>query len=314
MEISLVIPCYNCSASIHELTPRLVATLDAMHLDYEIILVNDYSPDDSWEVLSSLARNSDRIIAINLMKNMGQHSATLAGMAQAQGEVIITMDDDLQHLPEDIPKLYEELLKDPSLDIVVGYVEDKKHSLFRNLGSKMQHFIRKLIFPGASRLNITTFRALRADLSKLIISHKQSNPRILLIVFTITSHIGYIKLKHENRKYGKSGYTLSQLIELTIIPIIYYSSLPLRLVSFLGITVSGLSFITAIYYIMRYLMGGIVPGFTTLTLMILFSTGLILFSFGIVGEYLSRILQQQTMPESIPIREIVRKNSSEFHS
>jgi glycosyltransferase involved in cell wall biosynthesis len=304
MELSIVIPCFRAEDSLRELTERIIRSVSGFAAAWEIILVHDAGSDNTWQVIKELSETHSCVNGVNLMRNLGQHRATLCGFSYASGEIIVTLDDDLQHPPEEIEKMYRFLSKNEKVDAVFGSYEEKQHGWFRNLGTIVQRQIRKKIFPDAAGIHITSFRAFRRPIVKELLRQRQTNPRIGLMTLSVTSRVVNISVVHHRRKHGRSNYSIAKLIKTAIVPIINYSSLPLKMISTLGAAVTLVSFFLALYYIVGYFSAAIsVPGFTTLVVVILFSTGLTLFSFGIIGEYLKRIIEQQMMTTRFPIRE-----------
>lgn len=304
IEYSVVIPVYRAAESLAELHERLTKALDGFGGDYEIILVDDASPDDSWRVMQELRRGDPRVKLIQHMRNFGQHKAVLCGLEHASGEYVVTMDDDLQHPPEEVPKLVEAVRGDDGVDVVIGAYEVKQHSWFRNLGTKVLDRISAYVFRTDRRLKLTSFRVLRSSVVREVIKDRRQCPRVGHLVLAVTNRIRNVPVRHDPREHGRSGYSFRRLVSDALDNILSNSSLPLQVVSFLGFGSSAASLILAVYYICRYLFGAIgVPGWTTTTLLLLFFSGAVLFSLGIVGEYLIRILREVQKSS----RSIIRK-------
>jgi len=292
-EFSIVVPVYNSARTLNTLFERLKKTLSKITENYEVILVDDGSEDCSWSILKGLHNMDKRFKVFRFMKNFGQHQAMMCGFKYCRGALVITMDDDLQHPPEEIPKLISEINTHDSVDVVNGLPENRKHSAFKNVGSALMNVISKLVFSNQKNVHMSSFRIIRGNIVKEISKSRTRNPAIGHMLLAVTDKVRNIKVKHDKRGVGKSGYRLDKLIKLTFDNILNYSSIPLRLVSFIGFGSFIISFFLAILYLIQYLMGYIKePGWTTLTLMILFFSGLILFSFGIVGEYLLRMIKE----------------------
>ncbi|MCF8297391.1 MAG: glycosyltransferase family 2 protein [Saprospiraceae bacterium] len=303
--ISIVIPVYNSAETMRELCSRIDSSMRADGYDYELILVDDNSSDNSWELIREL-NDAYPIRAYRFIKNYGQHYALKCGIDHSMGDIVITMDDDLQNPPEEVIKLIKELEENDDLDVVIGSYHKKRHNIFRNMGTSLQRSIRKHTFPGAPLLQMTSFRGIKKRIADHIKDTMHVNPRIGLIILSLTNRITNVEVEHLPRKAGRTQYTLRKMIKNTLDNIINYSSFPLRLVSYMGVITALLSFLLAVFYLVRYFMGSVtVSGFSTLIIVMLFSTGLILFSFGIVGEYLGRIVSQQLMSKQYRIRERV---------
>lgn len=303
LAVSVVVPVYRSQATLHELHQRLSQALSETGLGYEIILVDDASPDDSWSIMKELRQTDERVKIIQHMRNFGQHQALLCGMAHSCGEIIITMDDDLQHPPEEIPKLLNALQEDDEIDAVLGAYNVKRHNVFRNLATGLLVSITNWVFQNDRSLPITSFRAIRWAVVEQMLLDQSIYPRINFMLLGITNRIQGVPVRHEPRKHGNSTYSLRRLTSDAMTNILSNSSLPLQLISYIGFASSILSFLLAIYYLYRYFSGGIlVAGWTTLVLLTLFTSGMMLFSFGVVGEYLIRILKEVRKPPRYIIR------------
>lgn len=293
IEISIVIPCYNSERSLNELVARINKTLASIDIFYEIIFVNDCSKDNSLSVLKKLAKENPFIVIVDLMYNVGQHRAIMCGLKYSKGNFVITMDDDLQHPPEEIPKLYTYLKNNPHLDAAFGQVEIKNHSKFRNLGSLFVKKINEKILGKPKDLSMSAFRCLTRNLTDIVLSYNTMFPLLGPLILRSTNRIENVIFVHHKRKYGTSNYSLPKLIHTTFDNIINFSSLPLKYISILGVSASLLSFVIAIYFFIKYMLGLVtLPGWTSTILFINFYGGLLLLAVGIIGEYLIRILQE----------------------
>ena len=293
MDISVVIPVFNSSASLPHLIDRLVPVLDAASQAAEVILVDDASTDDSWSVINELARGDARIQAIRLMRNAGQATATLCGLREAVGTVVVTMDDDLQHRPEELPALLNALASQPEIDCVFGYFPIKKHKRYRNIGSKIIRSVYVHSFGLPENTHSSGFRAMRLPLAKAVASHGTGSSSVSLLIYECTRHIASLPIEHASRDTGSSGYSLGKQIQLALDTICNVTLLPLRAVSVLGSVICFLSFLFAGSVLWRYCAGRIhVAGWTTLSILVSFSSGLILLALGITGEYIARILRE----------------------
>jgi polyisoprenyl-phosphate glycosyltransferase len=305
VEYSVVIPVYNSSKSIEELCSRLISVFEnTIKGSFEIILVNDFSTDHSWKLMCNLHEHDNRIKTVNLARNYGQHSAILCGFNLSQGKYTITLDDDLQHPPEEIPKLIKAMHDSPDSDVVCGDYESKKHSIVRNLGTKLMNLILSKTTGRNPDIKMTSFRLIKGDVVRNINQLHISNPRIGNLINYVTHNIINAKVEHDKRKYGRSGYSFGRLIKDFLLNIINNSSLPLRIVSFIGIICSIFSFLIAIYIILKYFFVGVsVEGWTSTILIMVFFFGLILLSLGIIGEYLIRILTEAKKNPNYIIKE-----------
>lgn len=291
---SIIVPVYNAEKSLNELYTRIKNVFeDTIREDFEVILINDFSHDNSWTIMQELRLNDKRVKIIDLARNCGQHAATMCGLNNFNGDFVIIMDDDLQHFPEEIPKLINEIKNHDKADVVVGTFREKKHSLLRNFGSKTMLWVGKKIFKTKSNISLTSFRIIRASTAHKIASIHVDRPRIGQLIAYTTHRISAVEVKHDERKYGKSGYVFTRLFKDFFLNIIMNSSLPLRLISYAGFGISLMSFIIALFYAGRYIFWGkTVVGWTSLMVTITFFSGFILLSLGIIGEYLIRILKE----------------------
>lgn len=290
---SIIIPVYRAAGCLPELYDRLTAVLEGICAEYEIIMVDDASPDDSWDVMRGLQGRDPRVKIIQQMRNFGQHKAILCGMQYARGEFIVTMDDDLQHPPEEVPKLIEAIRSDDNLDVVSGAYEVKQHSWFRNIGSQAVNAVMSYVFNKDSNLKFTSFRIMRRNVVRSILRHRVDCPRISQMLLVTTDRIANVSVIHDPRGHGRSGYTLRRLVADALDNILSNSSLPLQVVSYVGFACSFLSVVLGVYYLHKYLFVGVgIAGWTTIVLLILFFFGLLFFSLGVVGEYLIRILRE----------------------
>jgi polyisoprenyl-phosphate glycosyltransferase len=304
-EFSVVIPVYRSEQTLDTLCNRLIKVFDqSLKRSVEIILVDDCSPDGSWKKMRELHSRDERIKVIRLARNFGQHNALLCGFSNARGAFVITMDDDLQHPPEEIPKLINAMDANPEADVVMGAYISKRHSWLRNLGTQVLKWIYAVIFKRDPRTQFTSFRLIRALIIHAVNEVKMEKPRVGHLIQHLTTHIITTPVHHDPRKYGKSGYTFGRLIKDFISNILNNSALPLKVISYMGFFSAFLSFALGLYYLYRYFYIGIsVAGFTTLVLLILFYFGVTLFSMGIVGEYLIRIINENKRMPQFVVRE-----------
>jgi glycosyltransferase involved in cell wall biosynthesis len=311
-EISIVIPCYNSEKSLTELNKRLIQSLSNMNINYEIIYINDCSKDNTLNVLKKLSEQSPQIKVIDLMFNIGQFRALYCGLETAKGEFIVTMDDDLQHPPKEIKKLYNRIKNDETIDAVFGKYITKEHSTVRNLGSSFIKFINEKVYNKPKHLTMSAFRIMRKNLVCTIIEHRTISPVIGAIILKSTDRIVNVEVMHEKRKYGKSNYNLFKLFKATLDNVLNFSSLPLQTISLIGIAVSFLSFFFSLFYLIRYFFTDVgVPGWTSLMVLLNFYAGLILISLGLIGEYLIRILMEVNGTPKYKIRQIYSQNNGD---
>ena len=305
-EFSIVIPCYNSGNWIGELVERTVSVMDQEDVSYEIILVNDSSMDShTWPSIVDNSRKYEVVRGIDLMSNVGQFRATLAGFAYSRGSLVITMDDDLQHPPEEIPKLISASRSNPEIDCIMGSYKSKKHSLFRNMGSILVNKIFRFVYDKPKSISSTSFRILRADLVQAVLDHKSSKPMLGATLLESSKRVMNVPVNHQERKYGKSGYTLSNMVGFTLDNIFAATNAPLRWISIFGLIAAlGSLVIQGTILYQWYFEKTTVPGFTTQVLLISFFGGMSLFSIGLLGEYILRIVTEVSGPPRYSVREL----------
>ncbi len=302
--LSVVIPVYNASRSLSELLRQLTGVLSPTEGGYEIILVDDCSPDESWRVIRNLAREYPQVKGFQLMHNEGQATATLCGLARARGEIVVTMDDDLQHPPDQLPKLLEALKARPDIDCVLGYFEEKQHAFYRNVGSGLIRKINAAAFRWPPGMRSSAFRALRRPLVDAIVRQRTMSPAMPVLIFGTTRRVLSIPVEHAPRHAGRSSYSFGKQLGLALDNICNATMLPLRLVSVLGLLMCVLSMILVVFYLTRYFMGAIqVAGWATVVLLLTFFSGVTLLSLGVFGEYLVRVLREVRQRPMYIVRE-----------
>jgi len=303
-DLSVVIPVYKSENILSSLLERLTAVLPQISAQYEVILINDGSPDRSWEKIVALSADYPWLRGIRLMRNYGQHNALLRGIRAARYGVIVTMDDDLQHPPEEIPKLLAELNK--GYDVVYGYPESESHALWRSLSSQLTKWLLRvgLGIPGVERSG--PFRAFRARLREAFADYRSSFVSIDVLLSWGTTRFCYVPVRHDSRKEGASNYNFAKLAMHMFNMVTGFSTLPLQLASVLGFSLTFFGFGVLIYVIGRYLLqGSPVQGFPFLASIISIFSGAQLFALGIFGEYLARMYFRLVgKPQSVVQEEI----------
>jgi glycosyltransferase involved in cell wall biosynthesis len=286
--ISLVVPVYNSEATLVELTDRICSVLTPLVRSFEIILVNDGSRDESWEVITELAEQNPNVRGLNLMRNYGQHNALLCGIRVAQNEIIVTMDDDLQHPPEEIPKLLEKLAE--GYDVVYGAPRREQHGAWRDIASQVTKLALHSVMGAATARNVSAFRALRTQVCDAFVNYRSRFVSIDVLLTWGTTRFAAVSVRHDPRRIGASNYTFRKLAVHALNMLTGFSVLPLRLASFVGFSFTVFGLGVLIYVIGRYLIeGGSVPGFPFLASVIAIFSGAQLFALGIIGEYLARM-------------------------
>ncbi len=305
-DYSIVIPVYNSFDIIGRTVEETQKVLKRNNLDAEIILVNDGSTDDSWRIVREIALKEANVVAINLLKNYGQHNAIMCGFEHANGSYVITMDDDLQNPPGEITRLIEKITSD-DYDLVFGLFREKKHSLFRRIGSKLVGYLNTKVFGKPNNLTITNFRIIRRDLIERVIKYNTAYPYVPGILLRLAGRMDNVEVVHEERFSGKSNYNLRKILGLIARLLINYSSYPLRMLSSIGLLVAMASFVTGgVYLVNGLLHSSQVPGWTTLVVLISFLGGFIIALLALIGEYLSRILSQLSGERMFYVKEVIK--------
>lgn len=289
--ISVVTPVYGCGRSLGELCERLASTLSVITPDFEIVLVNDASPDGAWEVIKELAGADKRIRGINLSRNFGQHFAITAGLDFARGDWVVVMDCDLQHRPEEIPKLYQKAQE--GYDLVVGMRIQRQDSFLKKLGSRL--FYRVLNYLTEARIDdrLTNFGIYSRKVVRSITALREQNRAFGLLALWVGFRRAEIGIEHASRPYGESAYTLRRMMSLALDSILSHSDRPLLLTVKVGLLVSLLSFLYAVWILVRYLFWSTpVVGWSSLIVSVYFTAGLIMGSIGIVGLYVGKIFNE----------------------
>ncbi|MEN6435836.1 MAG: glycosyltransferase family 2 protein [Anaerolineaceae bacterium] len=288
---SVVIPVYNGSETLAELVDRLTRTFSNISLKYEIIMVNDGSPDESWQVIQSLAaKDPTHITGINLKRNFGQHNALLCGVRAAKNEVIITMDDDLQHPPEEITKLLEKLQS--GYDVVYGLPTKMPHSAWRNFFSWFTKRSLAKVMGVKTIRDISSFRAFRASLKDAFSSFRSPSVILDVLLSWGTNRFGTVFVNEEPRQQGKSNYNFLSLASQALLILTGFSTIPLRFATLVGFFFILFGIAVFLYVLVVTLTAGSIPGFPFLASMIAIFSGVQLFSLGLIGEYLGRIFDR----------------------
>jgi len=286
-DFSVVVPVFNSAGSLTELFNRLKAFFEGQKKSFEVIFVEDGGDDRSWEVLGKLKENfPDLVKAIKLDRNFGQHNATLCGFGFAKGNQIITIDDDLQHPPEEIIKLIQKAEIEQSV-ITYGIYSKKQHSFARNILSKSVKTSSKLFHNGAE--NGSSFRLIDRKIVQKVLDHQVSFVFIDEIIYWYTDKIAFVEVNHVKREHTKSGYNPMRLFMMAANLTYFYTNIPLKIMVYSGFIISFFSFVTAIKFIIQKIFFNVPLGYTSVIVTILFSTSIIVFCLGVIGGYLSRI-------------------------
>lgn len=288
MRVSIVIPVFNAEENLPELYRQLMPTMETLVERFEVIMVEDSSADRSWDAVRRLAVQDERILGIRLSRNYGQHNALLCGIRVAQYEVVVTMDDDLQHPVSEIALLLEAVAQ--GHDVVYGTSDDNKHDLWRNLASRMTKLALQGAMGARSAAQVSAFRAFPTRLRTAFENYRSPSVSIDVLLTWATTRFTAVKVKHAPRLVGKSNYTVRKLITHAFNLMTGFSTMPLQLASAVGFVFTLFGFGVLAWVLGRYLIyGSSVPGFAFLASIIAIFAGAQMFTLGIIGEYLARM-------------------------
>jgi len=285
--LSVVTAVYNGEASLAELCRRLGEVLPRVAMQYEIILVNDGSRDRSWEVISELSSRLPTVHGLSLMRNYGQHNALLCGIRAAKYELIVTLDDDLQHPPEEIPRLLARL--EEGFDVVYGTPENEQNGLMRALASRITRLTLRTAVSADVAKNVSAFRLFRTQLREAFAGYQTPFVSIDVLLTWGTTRFGATTVPFQQRHSGASNYTFAKLVRHALDMMTGFSTAPLQLASLIGFACTLFGIGIFLYVFIRYCLEGSVPGFPFLASIIAIFSGAQLFALGVIGEYLARM-------------------------
>lgn len=290
MNVSVVIPVYRSEKTLDMLIERLGQALPTFSDSYEVLLVNDGSPDNTWGVIERLARTHAWVRGFDLMRNYGQHNATLCGIRAARYEMIFTMDDDLQNPPEEMPKLLAKL--NEGYDVVYGVARTRKQAWWRNLFSALVKRAIGYVMGLRTVRDIGAFKVFRSHLLKAFDEFHGPDVLVDVLLSWGTTRFASVAVDESPRIAGRSNYNLIKLIKVSLLVLTSYTTIPLRLASILGFLFTIFGFFVLLYVLITYFTLGSVPGFSFQASLIALFSGVQLFSLGIIGEYLSRVFER----------------------
>ena len=309
--VSFVIPCYRSSKTVGAVTREIGETMAAMpQYDYEIMLVNDCSPDDTWDVIRKLAADDRHIAAVNLAKNFGQHAALMCGMRHSRGDFVVCLDDDGQTPADEVGKLLEKL--EEGYDVVYASYEDKRESGFRKFGSDVNRRMTEIMLGKPQELELNSYFAARRFLVDEMLRYEHCYPYVMGLVLRSTKRICNVPVHHRAREEGRSGYTLAKLLGLWMNGFTSFSVKPLRIATYSGAVIALIGFLYALVVLIRRFTVNAAPlGWTTTTILILIIGGLNLLLLGLVGEYVGRVFMCVNASPQYVEREYVPAGESE---
>lgn len=297
---SIVIPVFNSERIVGDTIDRVVEVFTGAGLRYELILVNDGSTDGSWDVISERAARLPGVVALDLLKNYGQHYANLAGLTNATGDYVITMDDDLQNPPDQALVLIDKAMA--GHEVVFGQFEQKAATGFRRIGSRLIGTMNSRIFGKPTDLVVTNFRILRRDVVDRIVASRTAYPYITGQALMYSGDRANVLVRHDPRPVGTSNYSLVRIMRLVLTILFSYSSWPLRAAAVLGFAISGLSVLLGGFLVIRALVRDtIFPGWTSIMVLVSLFAGFIIALLSMIGEYVVRTLQTVSSEESFHV-------------
>lgn len=307
--VSFVIPCYRSEHTVTAVVDEVRRTMPTLpQYDYEIVLVNDCSPDGTFSVISALAEEDGRITAIDLAKNFGQHAALMAGFHRCSGDIIVCLDDDGQTPADEVGKLLNKL--EEGYDVVYASYETKQHSSFRNWGTKLNNKMTEIMLGKPRELQIPSYLAARRFIIDEMLSYTHCYPYVDGLILRTTRNICNVPVDHRAREEGESGYTLAKLIGLWMNGFTSFSVKPLRLASYFGAFSAFAGFIYAIVIIIKKFVDSTVPvGWSSTMALQLVLGGIILLVLGLIGEYLGRIYMCINASPQYVERSVIKKES-----
>lgn len=287
--VSFVIPCYNSSKMIEKVVEEIETTMAGLtRYNYEIILVNDCSPDETFHVIERICRKNDKVCGIDLAKNFGQHGALMAGFHHIKGDILVCLDDDGQTPANEVSRLLEKI--EAGDDVVYAAYAHKKHSLFRNFGSYINEKMAQFLLGKPKELYVSSYFAARRFVVEEMIKYENAYPYVIGLVLRTTKRISNVEVNHRMRTEGSSGYTFGKLLALWFNGFTAFSTKPLRIATISGFLFACGGFSYGIYTIVKKFVVPDVPiGFSSLMSALMFIGGMVLLMMGLVGEYIGRM-------------------------
>jgi glycosyltransferase involved in cell wall biosynthesis len=311
--LSVIVPVYNSEASLRPLVARLEPVLRQIASEFELILVNDGSRDTSWKVVEELSRDHPWIRGFDMMRNYGQHNAILCGIRQARHALVVTMDDDLQHPPEELPKLLAEL--DRGFDVVYGTPAKETHGLLRDLASQLTKLALQKSMGAETARKVSALRVFKTATRDAFADYRGQFVSIDVLLTWATTRFSSVEVRHDPRTLGVSNYTYKKLLTHALNMITGFSVMPLQLASIIGFAFTLFGFVILVWVLItRFVSGSSNQGFTFLASVIAIFSGAQLFALGIIGEYLARMHFRMMDKPTYTVRSSSRPDSTERES
>ena len=312
-KVSFVIPCYRSELTLEGVVEEVRSAMEGLgEYGYEIVLINDCSPDHTLEVIRKICEKYDNITGVSLARNFGQHAALMAGFRHVTGDIIICLDDDGQTPAKEAGKFLDEI--QAGRDVVYAKYSNKQHTAFRNFGSKVNEIMTRFMLGKPKELYISSYFAAKRFVIDEVIRYENSYPYVIGLVLRTTKNIGNVDVRHRQREVGHSGYTMKSLMGLWFNVFTAFSIQPLRFATMVGIFCAASGFLYGIYTIIKRLLNPAVPlGFSSLMSAVVFLGGMIMLMLGLIGEYVGRIYISLNNSPQYVIREVIgqKENADE---
>ena len=311
--VSFVIPCYRSAEMLPGVIEEIQTTMEGLGTyEYEIVLVNDCSPDNTFDVIRRLCQENARIRGIDLARNFGQHSALMAGFHHVKGDIVVCLDDDGQTPAGEAGKLLAGI--EQGADVVYAKYSHKHHSGFRNWGSRVNERMTRMMLGKPKDLYLSSYFAARRFVIEEVKRYENAYPYVIGLVLRTTKSIVNVEVTHRDRQAGESGYTLGKLFALWFNGFTAFSVKPLRIATVSGVCFAILGFLYGIYTIIKKIFinpPGLVTGFSALMAMLVFMGGMLMLMLGLVGEYMGRMYISMNNSPQFVIREMAGKDADE---
>ncbi len=308
MKISIVIPCYASSMFLENTVDDIKNEIEKLNqYEFEVVLVNDCSPDDTFKVIEKIVEENDNFVGLNLAKNFGQHAALMAGFQYVTGDIIICMDDDGQTPASELHKLIEGISDE--CDVVYAKYRTKKHSWYRNVGSKINSIMTEWMLGKPRDLYISSFFAAKRYVIDEVKKYEHSYPYVIGLILRTTKNIKNVDVIHKDRVVGESGYSLKKLFSLWMNGFTAFSIKPLRIADFVGVICAIAGFAFLVYVVIKRIVGGDagVIGWSSLISVMLFIGGILMCILGIIGEYIGRMYICINNAPQYVVKEVIKK-------
>ena len=307
-KVSFVIPCYRSELTLNGVIDEIKQTMQGLpQYTYEIVLVNDSSPDKTWDVIRELTTENDNITGIDLSRNFGQHAALMAGYAAVTGDIVVSLDDDGQTPASEVGKLLKGI--EDGSDVVYAAYSHKQHTLFRNIGSRINDLMTCVMLGKPKDLQVSSYFAAKRFIIDEALKYRHSYPYVIGLILRSTSRITNVQVDHRAREVGRSGYTFGKLISLWMNGFTAFSIKPLRIATTAGFISTLISVIYGIYTIIKKFIRPDVPiGFSALACIILFVGGVVMVMLGMIGEYLGRTYMSVNENPQYVVREVTGRD------